>query len=70
MTAEQKSLDAPERYRNIRNSFKADPRVKGLRIVLIDDVFTTGATVYECARALKTCGASRVYLSAISSPSR
>lgn len=70
LTAEQKSLDAKERYRNIRNSFEADPRVKGLRIVLVDDVFTTGATVYECARALKACGAARVYLSAISSPSR
>lgn len=66
---EQKSImDPAERRRNIRGSFCCDPRVKGLRIVLVDDVFTTGATVYECAKVLKQAGAQKVYLSAVMSP--
>ena len=68
---EQKRITDPaERRKNMRGSFTADPHVKGLRIVLIDDVFTTGATVYECAKTLKTAGAAKVYLSAVTSPSR
>lgn len=67
--AEQKALHDPiDRRRNIRGSFAADPLVKGLRIVLVDDVFTTGATVYECAKVLKQKGAEKVYLSAVTSP--
>ena len=68
-TSEQKKLrDPKERRRNIRGSFSCDPMVNGLRIVLIDDVFTTGATVYECAKTLKQAGAYKVYLSAVTSP--
>lgn len=68
-TREQKaSLSPVERRRNIRGSFASDPLVKDLRIVLIDDVFTTGATVYECAKVLKQAGAKKVYLSAVTSP--
>ena len=68
---EQKRITDPaERRKNMRGSFTADPHVTGLRIVLIDDVFTTGATVYECAKTLKTTGAAKVYLSAVTSPSR
>ncbi len=67
---EQKKLKDPaERRRNMRGSFSADPHVQGLRVVLIDDVFTTGATVYECAKVLKRAGADKVYLSAVTSPS-
>ncbi len=70
-STEQKSImDAAERRRNIRGSFVCDPIVKGMRIVLIDDVFTTGATAYECAKVLKQAGARKVYLSAVTSPSR
>ncbi len=67
-TMPQKGLGADSRRRNIRNSFYAEPECKNLRIVLIDDVFTTGATVYECAKTLKKAGASRVYACCAASP--
>ncbi|MBQ6846487.1 MAG: hypothetical protein IJO61_05080, partial [Oscillospiraceae bacterium] len=36
--------------------------VSGKRIILLDDVLTTGSTASECARILKTAGAEKVYL--------
>ncbi|MBI2217098.1 MAG: ComF family protein [Candidatus Rokubacteria bacterium] len=59
-TAPQADLTAVERSRNVRGAFAATPAVRGLEVVLVDDVFTTGATVAECVRALRAAGARRV----------
>jgi ComF family protein len=57
----QQALGKLERLSNVSNAFKADSRlVSGKRIVLIDDVLTSGATLIECARTLYKAEASEV----------
>ena len=62
-TTTQTAFDRAERMKNLRDAFhlrkKAD--VRRLRVLLIDDVLTTGSTLSECARVLKRAGASSVY---------
>lgn len=61
-TQAQVGLDAAERRRNVRQAFlvrDVEP-VEGRRILLIDDVMTTGSTVHECARVLTRAGAGPV----------
>ncbi len=57
----QSTLKGSERRRNIKNAFEIrEPLPKGCNILLIDDVFTTGATLNELAKMLKKSGARRV----------
>ena len=61
-TATQTHLTAVQRVHNVKGVFKVlrPGQVRGARIALVDDVMTTGATVNECARALKAAGAAAV----------
>lgn len=61
-TSPQVGLDALGRRRNVRGAFvvRNAYRAHGQRILLVDDVMTTGATAHECARALYAAGAQRV----------
>lgn len=60
-TPSQTGLAFEERRRNVAGAFAADPRrIRGARLVLVDDVVTTGATLGEAARTLRAAGARDV----------
>ncbi len=61
-TQPQVDLTKDERKKNIRNAFKVKHpgKIKGKKILLVDDVCTTGATVKECAKVLLKAGAINV----------
>jgi len=63
-TRTQTQLSREERLENVRNAFamRNGQRLKGERIILLDDVFTTGATTSACARVLKAAGAGEVWV--------
>jgi len=62
-TTTQIALDRSERMENLHNAFRLrkNADVRGLRMLLIDDVLTTGSTLSECARVLKRAGAKSVH---------
>jgi len=63
-TAAQTRLAEEERRRNVRGAFKLDPDrpIRGKRVLIVDDVYTSGATVNECSRTLKQGGAKEIYV--------
>jgi len=61
-TPPQTQLPEDERRRNVRAAFVVNPHksIKGKRLLLVDDVYTSGATVNECSRTLLRAGAKEV----------
>ena len=59
-TLPQSDLSYEERPRNVRNAFRCNIDLRGIRVAVVDDVMTSGATLSELALALKRAGALRV----------
>ncbi len=74
-TKSQVGLKKDDRHKNVRGAFAIHPArypeldsgsdVAGMNIILVDDVFTSGATMAECAKVLKRAGAKAVWACAV-----
>jgi ComF family protein len=64
-TESQVGYTRQQRMANLRGAFGVHGKVTGHDILLVDDVFTTGTTVSECARVLKRHGARRVWVATV-----
>lgn len=61
-TKSQVGLDATARLRNVQGAFRGLPEsIHGQSVLLVDDLYTTGATMSACAEALLDAGAEAVY---------
>ncbi len=65
-TETQTKLSKSERKENVKGAFMVNPKhsedIRGKNIILIDDVITTGATILECASAIKKASAGKVWI--------
>lgn len=61
-TQPQSKLDQKGRFENVKNAFISLDNLEGKKILLLDDIMTTGATLKEAAKALKKAGAKEVHL--------
>ncbi len=63
-TEAQMALDRGERLRNVKGAFAVDPlrvaQVRGKQIVIVDDVMTSGASLFSAAETLRQAGAAQV----------
>jgi ComF family protein len=66
-TRSQTGLTRHQRRANVRGAFAVEQpaAVAGRCVILVDDVFTTGTTLSECARVLRRAGAQRVYVATV-----
>lgn len=58
--SQNKLSDPEERRRNVAGAFISCARLSGETVILVDDIYTTGATMRECAGALASAGAGKV----------
>ena len=65
-TIAQSELNPEERKQNLKDAFHATDDYTGKRVLLIDDIFTTGTTCNECTRELYRAGAKEVMVFALS----
>ena len=66
-TVSQTGLTRHQRRENVRGAFRVTEleAVEGHEVLLVDDVFTTGATVSECARVLRRAGATKIWVATV-----
>ncbi len=64
-TRAQKKLSREERFLNLRSAFQPGEGTAAEEVLLVDDIYTTGATADACAEALKRAGAKRVYVTTV-----
>jgi ComF family protein len=66
-TSSQIGLTSHQRRANLRGAFAVGRRseITGREVILVDDVYTTGATATECARVLRRAGARKVWVATV-----
>jgi ComF family protein len=64
-TPPQVGLSRAERLTNLRGAFSTKRKLKGERVLIVDDVITTGATIRECAKAMRKAGAGDIHATAL-----
>ena len=66
-TRAQKELNDSDRKKNVKNAFIVDKSiVKYKKVILVDDIYTTGSTIDSCAKVLKEKGVEKVYYVSLS----
>src|SRR6185312_13991363 len=71
-TRSQAELSTAQRRRNLRGVFSVPnrDRIRGRDVLLVDDIYTTGATARTCSNALKKAGAARVWVATVARAQR
>lgn len=59
---EQSSLKKSKRINNIKNAFivKNKDKITNKKVLILDDIYTTGSTIKECAKIIKKCGTNKI----------
>lgn len=66
-TGSQTGLTRHQRRANVRGAFvlRRPAEVKGRRVLIVDDVYTTGTTLSECARVLRRAGSAEIFVATV-----